>query len=158
TPAIDVWSLQMDATRSLLAGRNPFTEVSVANTAPGMEGGSVPCAYPPTQLLFALPGRLLGAVRYSMLAAVLVTGLLSRVLARRAGRQVPQFATDAPTLFLWLSPKLYFIVEQAWIDPIQLALASLAVAAQASNRRWWSVVLFGLLFTSKQTMFWFALL
>jgi len=71
-----------------------------------------------------------------------------------APRPLPSLYEDAPALFIWLSPKLFFILEQAWVDPLQIMLISLTVAAHVSKRPILAAVLMGLTLTAKQTMFW----
>ncbi len=156
TPDIDVWRVQMQGADALLAGHNPFHAVAVHDTAPGVVRDNVPYVYPPTQIYMTLPGKLLGDVRYSMLAALVITGACFRAIVKRARLPIPSFAADAPALFLWLSPKLFFILEQAWVDPVQLMLITLAVTAHVHKRRTLSLVLFGVVFSAKQTMFWIA--
>jgi hypothetical protein len=161
TPSIDVWTVQQQGAEALLHGKNPFTSVGVHNTAPGARGDAVPYVYPPTQALVStLAYALTKDSRYATLLAFLVAGLAMRAIARTRRLERPTSSMplleDAPALFLWLAPKAFFIVEQAWVDPVQLAFVSLALCAEVRGRRWLSVVLFGVLFSAKQSMFWFA--
>ncbi len=153
-PHIDAWAAQQSGVAYLSRGQNPYTHVNVADTGP-TNLPRVPYVYPPTQLYLTLPAYLLGGdVRYGMLAAVVLSGFLLRFIVRRGGRTLPAFAEDAPALFLWLTPKLFFVIEQSWVDPIQLMLIIAAAAAYLEKRTTLSAVLFGLVLTSKQTMFW----
>jgi hypothetical protein len=159
TPAIDVWTVQQQGAEALTHGKNPFTEVAVHDTAPGVRREDVPYVYPPTQVLLTSIAYLAAKdTRYAMLAALVVAGLAMRAIARTRGLTRPSSRTplleDAPALFLWLAPKTFFIIEQAWVDPVQLALISIALCAAVRGRRWLSVVLFGVVFSAKQTMFW----
>jgi len=88
-----------------------------------------------------------------MLAALLFAGFALRYVAGRAAGSLPALAADAPALFVWLSPKLFFVLEQAWIDLVQVALLCLAVAAVVAHRARLTAVLFGLVLASKQSMF-----
>jgi hypothetical protein len=151
-PRIDVWHLQMQGASLLLQGKNPFTYVAVHDTGPGTLGDAEPYVYPPTQVLATIPGWFLGDVRYTMLGAILVTGFVMRWMSER--RQIPSLAKDAPSLFLFLTPKLFFVLEQSWVDPDQIMFISLALAAALSRRTMLTAVLFGIASTSKQTMFW----
>jgi hypothetical protein len=160
-PSIDVWTVQQQGAEALLHGHNPFTSVGVQNTAPGARTAAVPFVYPPTQALVStLAYALTKDSRYATLFALFVAGIAMRVIART--RRVASTTSrnplleDAPALFLWLAPKAFFIVEQAWVDPVQLAFLAVALCAEVRGRRWLSVVLFGVLFSSKQSMFWFA--
>jgi hypothetical protein len=156
TPSIDVWTVQMHGAEALLHGHNPFTAVAVHDTAPGVVRDNVPYVYPPTQVYLTMAGRLAGDVRYTMLAAMLIAGICMRDIVRSAKLELPAFAEDAPVLFFWLAPKLFFILEQSWVDPVQFALIALALNAQVRGYRVLSTVLFGVVFSAKQTMFWVA--
>jgi hypothetical protein len=156
-PDIDVWRVQQIGADALVHGKNPYTAVAVHDTAPGVVRDNVPYVYPPTQVYLTLPGKVFGGdVRYSMLGALLIIGVCWRAIVRRSRLNLPSFAEDAPSLFLWLSPKLFFILEQAWVDPCQIALITLAVTAYVFEKRTLSIILFGVVFSAKQTMFWIA--
>ncbi|MGH7326905.1 MAG: hypothetical protein ACREJX_01015 [Polyangiaceae bacterium] len=156
-PDIDVWRVQQIGADALIHGKNPFTAVAVRDTAPGVLRDNVPYVYPPTQVYLTVPGKFFGEdVRYSMLAALVLIGIACRAIVRKSGLKLPAFAEDAPALFLWLTPKLFFILEQAWVDPIQICLITLAITAWVYRLRTLSLVLFGIVFSSKQTMFWIA--
>lgn len=152
-PAIDVWHLQQDGARLLSIGENPYPVVAVEDTG-SKPAGAVPYAYPPLQLYATLPAFLLGGdVRYTMVLAVVVAGCAIRGIALRA-RRMPALAQDAPALALWLSPKLFLILEQAWVDVVGLALVCCAVWAYRGGRRTAAAILFGLAFAAKQPMVW----
>jgi hypothetical protein len=151
-PYIDVWGIQMQAAPALLHGQNPYTSVAVIDTGPGTLTQGVPFVYPPTQIYVTQLGWALGDIRYTMLGAVLVVGLAMRFMARHS--DAPSLAKDAPALFLFLTPKLFFVVEQAWIDPVQLMFIALGLACAQSDRMTWAAVLLGIASSSKQTMFW----
>ncbi len=149
-PAIDVWALQQAGAADLLQGRNPYTEVSVADTGP--VGDVVPYLYWPGQLLVTLPAYALGGdVRYAMLVAVVVAGVCLRTLARRTD-QLPALLQDAPALFVWLAPKLFYVLQSAWTEPIPLALLCAAVTARAYGRPWLTAAFVGAAVSSKQTI------
>lgn len=154
-PAIDVWTVQQAGADALLRGANPFTATAVTDTAPGVARDNVPYVYPPMQIYLTLPAyALFKDVRYTMLAAVIVAGLAMRGIAKRSGRELPALAEDAALLALWLSPKLFFILEQAWIDPAQIALICAATWLQLRRPGVASAILWGVVFAAKQTMFW----
>ncbi|MEO8876840.1 MAG: hypothetical protein ABI461_14700, partial [Polyangiaceae bacterium] len=107
--------------------------------------------------LVTLPAKkAFGDVRYAMLAAVMIAGCALRFLARKAtaGTNAPSFAEDAPAFFYFLTPKLFFVIEQAWTEPISVMFACLAVAAHVGKKPISAAILFGLLFATKQTMIW----
>ncbi len=153
-PYIDVWTVQMLGAQALGAGQNPYQAVAVRDTGP-RDASDVPYVYPPTQVYWTYPFfRLLGDVRYAMLAALLIAGLALRFITRRAKLDLPALAEDAPALFLWLTPKLYFILEQSWVDPVQVMFISALAAAYVAKREVLTGVLLGVAVSAKQTMFW----
>ena len=155
-PHIDVWTVQTGGARAILEGKNPFEVVHVVDTAPDVVRDDVPYVYPPLQALFTAPGLLVGDVRVTMGTALLVLGIALRDLALRSGRRLPPLLVDAPALLVWLSPKVLFVYQQAWIDPVQIALIATATALAVRRRVWLSAIVFGLVLASKQTMFWVA--
>ena len=156
SPHIDVWTVQTYGARALLEGKNPFVAVAVVDTAPGVVRDDVPYVYPPLQVLLTAPGLLLGDVRATMGAALLLIGVSLRDLTLRSGRKLPAILCDAPALVVWLSPKLLFIFQQTWVDPVQIALICSGTALAVRQRVWPAAVVFGLVLASKQTMFWVA--
>ncbi len=155
-PHIDVWTVQTYGARALLEGKNPFEAVAVVDTAPDVVRDNVPYVYPPLQVLLTAPALLLGDVRFTMGTALLVIGIALRDLALRSGRRLPALLLDAPALLVWLSPKLLFIFQQTWVDPVQIALICAGTALAVRRRVWPAAVVFGLVLASKQTMFWVA--
>jgi hypothetical protein len=153
-PWIDVWEVQQEGAKALVQGLNPYEVVNVQDTG-GRATLDVPYVYAPLQLFATVPAWVLGGdVRYAMITALLLTGFALRFIAQRGGRGMPALLEDAPALFLWLSPKLFFIVQQSWVDPVQLMWITLATTAHVLRRPLLQAVLFGLAFGSKQTMFW----
>lgn len=153
TPRIDVWTVQQQGALALFEGKNPFQEVHVGDTGP-RTANDVPYVYPPMQLYVTAPAwKLVGDTRYAILAAALLLGFALRAIARRFGaHQLPAILEDAPALFVWCTPKFFFILEQAWVDPVQIAWVSALVLAAAMNRPWLTAVLAGLVVGAKQTM------
>lgn len=160
TPAIDVWSVQTKASAAFSKGLNPFTAVGTPNTQPGVAGATIPYVYPPLQVYLSWIGwKLFGDVRYTMLMGLLVAGGAMRFIARRgepllAPTKLEPLLEDAPALFLWLTPKLLFVLEQAWTDTLEITFLSLFLAAYIKRRTWIAAVMLGLTLSSKQTMFW----
>lgn len=153
TPRIDVWTVQQAGAAALLEGKNPFQEVHMGDTGP-RTANDVPYVYPPMQLYVTAPAwKLTGDVRYTILTAALLLGFALRAIAKRFGAdQLPAILEDAPALFVWTTPKFFFILEQAWVDPVQIAWISALVLAAALNRPTLTAVLAGLVVGAKQTM------
>lgn len=155
-PPIDVWTVQTEGVRALLAGTNPFEVVQVHETAPNTNADNVPYVYPPFHLFLTVPAYLLGDVRYVIVASFVVAGIALRFIARKAGRDLPAVLLEAPALAVMLTPKGPYLHEQAWIDPVQVACIALG-AALAVSRRWWlAAIAFGFAVAGKQTMMWVA--
>lgn len=153
SPYIDVWTIQMAGADALEHGKNPFVGITVGDTGPGR--APVPYVYPPTILYFGMLGRLIGHdTRYANLLAIIGAGVLLRMVSRRGRYALPAMVEDAPALAVWFMPKLFFILEQAWIDPIQVMLMAAGSWAFAAQRHRWSGALFGVAIASKQSMFW----
>ncbi len=152
-PWIDVWTVQQQGADALLHGGNPYTHVAADDTTPG-RSGATPYVYPPTQVLVGLIGfGLFKDVRYSMLLGVLIAGIGMRLIAARAPRRLPSLVADAPSLFLFFTPKLFFILEQSWVDPVQLGFLTIALTLYVYEKRLASILVFGIAASSKQTLF-----
>jgi hypothetical protein len=156
-PAIDVWTVQQQGAEALAQGKNPYQVVAQGDTGP-REAADVPYVYPPMQLYATLPAWLaFKETRYTMLAATLLLGLLLRaIVSRLGGRTLPAILEDGPALFVWCTPKLYFILEQGWVDPVQLAWCAALVAAAVWRKPMLMAVLAGCVLGAKQTMFLFV--
>jgi hypothetical protein len=156
SPRIDVWTLQQAAVDLLRQGKNPYRELVVNDTGWGIP---MPFVYPPTVIYTGFFSKLLfGDIRYSSVAAVLMTGFAFRSICRRASVALPALGHDAPALIFWLQAKLFLVIEQAWIDVIQLGFLSAGIALYLHRSPRWrlpAVILMGVALSSKQTMFWF---
>jgi hypothetical protein len=162
-PPIDVWHIQVRGIEVLLEGKDPYVWAQVPDTDPE-SNFVVPYVYPPPALY---AGTLAWVVardpRYAMLAAIVVTGFGLRAItatpwrARSELPSVPSVLEDAPALVFWLTPVLPVVVELAWIDPLQIVLVVLFVAAATltrGERKTAAGVALGLAVASKQSMFW----
>ncbi len=152
-PHIDVWTTHTNGARAFLHADNPYTSVWTRDTGPGHD--PIPYVYSPTTIYACSLGLLLGGdVRYAMLACLVVTGIAIRYVARGSNEPKSSFVEDAPVLFFWLNPKLFFVLEQCWNDPFPLSLIALAVLAHTRTRPILTAALLGLAVTAKQSMFW----
>jgi hypothetical protein len=153
-PRIDVWTLQQQAVELLRAGKNPYRDLTVTDTGWGIP---ISFVYPPTAIYTGFFGKLLfDDVRYSSLVAIVMTGIGLRSIARRSGVALPALGQDAAALVFWLQPKLFLVLEQSWLDVLQLGFLAVGLAVFLGRFRTIGVVLMGVAFSSKQTMFWFA--
>lgn len=152
---IDVQVYLHDGVIRLLHGQNPYT-MTIPNIyqPPFTEmfygpdlvvHGRVPVGFPylPVALLLAIPGYVLGDVRYSQLIAMLITLLVLRRLAwDQVGRAAALVAVVAPTAIPMLTG--------AWVEPSLVALLACLILALESHRRALVTVFLGLFLASKQ--------
>ncbi|MBS2014155.1 MAG: hypothetical protein JST00_14795 [Deltaproteobacteria bacterium] len=157
-PDIDVWTIQARAAELLLEGKNPYVWIAVP-TSDQADAFTVVYNYPPISIYLAIAGRLLGGdPRYGLLATIVAAGFALRAIARsgapREGKGRPAIIDDAAALSFWLWSPLVFVIDRAWIDPLQVALVAFAVLAYVRQRETLAAVVLGVALTSKQSMFW----
>jgi hypothetical protein len=157
-PAIDVWVIFQQATRGLLAGRNPY-EMSFTGVPAGQTDDCF--NYLPFTLLASLPGRIaLGDVRYGELLVLLAgSAMLIRVVYRaghpRGGAAPAGLAERASFALLLLVmtvslPGTLRITQQAWNESVVLGCLLAAVALLLSDRAGLAVVPLALALATKQ--------
>ena len=151
---IDVFTVETSAADALLHGINPYTitqeNIYNAQDSAKFYGPGAPASarlnygypYPPLQFLLVVPGFLLGDIRYSSIAVIVITALLMARL------QNSRLAVAISCLFL-LNPLTFMMVRLSWTDPFVLAFLTGTVYA-AVNRRWWLPIVLGLFLCSKQ--------
>ena len=153
TPAaVDVQVFLHDGSAALLHGHNPYSmtfpnmyppQLTKLFYGPGVVvNGRISYGFPylPVSLLVAVPGQLLGDVRFSQLIAMLVTGMVLRRLASdRIGRAAAV-----------LAPLAIPILSGSWTEPTLVALLACLVLALERRRHASFAVLLGLFLVSKQ--------
>jgi hypothetical protein len=152
---IDCLTFQRDAVQSILRGEDPYGTTH-ANTiysademsrfySPGEIAGGrvlVGLQYPPFTLAAAIPGYLLGDIRYGYVLAILLSAwLLVRALPTRGGLAV--------AALLLLSPETFFVEVRCWTEPLVWLLLC-AVFYAVRKKPAWLAVAFGLFLASKQ--------
>lgn len=154
-PPIDVWAVQTTGVQAIFHGHNPYRSVAVCDTGP-RDACDVPYVYPPGQLYATFPAYFfLGEIRWTMLAAIIAAGILLRILMMNTKQILPNIIQDAPALIIWLSPILFFIIEQAWIDPVAIFFVAFLAFFTLKGRSVIMAIFLGLALSAKQTMFWF---
>ncbi len=151
----DVELVLREGSRELLAGHNPyamtFPNVYSAEFAEQLYGpgflvdNRIPYGfpYPPVLLLAAVPGYLLGDVRYGPLAALLAVALIAHgVGRRRTGR--------AAAVALTTAPGAVNILYAGWTEPFVVLLVAVVGLALFSRRWMTAAVAIGVLLVSKQ--------
>jgi hypothetical protein len=138
SPQIDVVTVHNAALRAIVHGHNPYA-ITFANIygpdsafyAPGAESGGrvlFGYPYPPLSLLMVVPGYLLGDYRYAQLAAIVLAA------SAMAYARPSQNARLAAALFL-TTPRVFFVVEQGWSEPVSILLLSLTVFVMLNAER-----------------------
>jgi hypothetical protein len=154
---IDCFTFQEEASRSLWHGVDPYglTHANLYNPrdtrafyGPGVVVNGrvqVGLQYPPVTFLTALPGYLVGDVRYGYVAAIVLTALL--VFAMLPDARGVWFMG-----FLLLDPITFVVEDRCWTEPLVLMLVCATLYA-ARRRSWWLPLAFGLFLASKQYNF-----
>ena len=172
---IDVYHFQHDGVRALLQGTNPYTlrplSIYPPNTsfyAPELvKDGVLQFGYPylPLTLLMAVPGVLLGDVRFALFASMGLAGWLlmrtgdsARPCSRSENMDTPsprtsstrcsQIAVLSGSLLLLFPHFLYFLVN-AWNDVLVVMFFCLVVLCAVRKSPWLPVAV-GLWLASKQ--------
>ncbi len=154
---IDVLVFHRDASKALLAGRNPYA-IDFPNVYMQYPMDQCPYyspqvqhngrllfgyPYPPLSLVLnAISDTLLRDARYGLIAAYLIAA----VLITQIGRGPISFCAGALML---LSPSSWYLFVNGWTEP-QLILGLAAVVWCALYRRPWLPVALGLFFALKQ--------
>ena len=153
-PGIDCFTFQRDAAATLLRGRDPYgtSHADVFNAeesrrfyAPGVVvNGRIQegLPYPPVTFLSAMPGYLLGDVRYGYLATILLSAILVFAL-------LPDARGLWLAAFILLAPTTYYVEMLCWTEPLVWALLCATVYAAVRRPRWLPLAL-GLFLASKQ--------
>ena len=155
-PWVDVWVIQQGGAEALRHGVNPYAasypNIYGAQTAKMLapellvRGRIAAYPYPPlTVLLNLLALVLFGDIRYALLFLMAFAAFF---LARAAKSATGELAA----LFILFQPRTFFVLEQAWTEPLVLACfagAALAVASRKSPLVTGAAL--GLLAASKQT-------
>lgn len=132
-PYIDVVAVHKEALDALLRGRDPYVisfpniyspELARVFYNPEAVAGdrilfSYP--YPPASLILVVPGHwLFGEYRYSELA-LLVAG------AALIGWTRPSLTAKLAACLLLTTPRVWFVIEQGWTEPVGIFLLALTV-------------------------------
>jgi hypothetical protein len=153
-PRIDVFVVQKVSSQALLHGHNPYS-IEIPNIYGHIDFFNPEVAdaktlhfgynYPPLPLFFTtLAQGLFGDVRVAQSLALLLAGIL---LLRAPGKHAPLVAL----LFL-STPRIFFVLEQAWTEPFAVLLLT-ATVLSARKRPGLTPLFFGLLLGVKQYMF-----
>ncbi len=153
-PYIDVVTVHKEALDAFLHHHDPY-RISFENIY-GADSGlyynpaavigkrlAIAYPYPPASLIFAVPGHFLfGDFRYSELAwLILGAGLIG--FSRRS------LSAKLAACLLLTTPRVWFVIEQGWTEPIAIFMLALTVFLLIRNPIWasWAA---GILVVTKQ--------
>jgi hypothetical protein len=147
-PFIDVFWINTWAVNDFLHGKNPYSQV-YPDIYKGHYGYQPGFTYWPSYLLAAsIPGAFHLDLRFlNVLSDLSFAGILAWFSARS------KFTVEMawPLALLWLAmPVSLFIIEQAWIDPLMLVLATGSILAFRFRRLDLAAFFGGLAMASKQ--------
>ena len=139
SPRIDVWFILTNGAQDVVRRVDMYRDCWPGNT-----DRLTDCVYPylPMTSVAQVPFRYLGDIRYSYVVALLVC--VAAMLGLAGRRALPVAA------LLLVSPKLTFLVEQSWTEPLLLAGVATFVWAAASGRRTTAVLALAFALACKQ--------
>lgn len=149
-PNIDVFYLLQGSTKGLAQGKNMYQQTWVSSPKVYHSGGlfAVYPYLPWTSVLLAPFRLVLGDIRYGEIAALAVAAATLRSIA---GEQLRRSATlGLLPLLVALHPKVTYADQQAWTEPLLVALLALMVWAVRRDRSWLAVGCLALALASKQ--------
>jgi hypothetical protein len=142
-PIIDVLTLQEGASARLLSGANPY-EGNYRN--PYGDAAFLPSQvlngpfintfpYPPLSLLLSIPGHLLGDVRWSSLAALVLAASFMVAMGRQLGLR-PGHRAELAAIALLCHPRWFMVLQNGWTEPFLVLFAAVVTWAIAIHRGW----------------------
>jgi hypothetical protein len=149
-PHIDVFYLLQGSAKGLVQGKDMYQQKWAASPQVYHSHGlfAVYPYLPWTSVLLAPFRLVLGDVRYGEIAALAVAAITLRSIA---GEQVRRSAVlGLLPLLVALHPKVTYADQQAWTEPLLVALLALMVWAVLRGRSWLAVACLALALASKQ--------
>lgn len=140
-PRIDVWYFLTAAARNLPRGINMYEHCLTVNTDPLSN-----CIYPylPGTAIVQAPFQaLFGDIRYSYVAALAGASFFVYQISPR------RWAAALGALVL-VQPKMLFLIEQAWPEPLMFVAIAATVWATLAGRHRWAVFAFAVAIATKQ--------
>jgi hypothetical protein len=156
-PKIDVWSMQTEAARFLLAGANPYSQLyeniyghtHFLSESLIVDGRIRSFPYPPLVLLLGTAGYALADVRLGTVLAIALAAWAMRAIGRRRGLP-PGHAYELLPLCLLSLPNNLLMVEQGWTDTYPAAAGVILVASLGLSNRTARALGLALFVASKQ--------
>jgi hypothetical protein len=150
SPNSDVFYLLQGSAKGLAQGKDMYQQTWVPSPDVYRSGGlfAVYPYLPWTSVLLAPFRLVLGDIRYGEIAALAVAAVTLRSVA---GEQVRRSAAlGLLPLLVALHPKVTYADQQAWTEPLLVALLALMVWAVLRNRSWIAVLCLAVALASKQ--------
>jgi hypothetical protein len=130
-PIIDVFTTNTTATLKLLEGNNPYS-IKYVDIYQGNAGYLPSFGYLPGYFLAGIPALVLGDVRWASIVSLLLVGLL--ISSEFKTSKIYGLFTASVFGCILLGGSSFYIIEQAWIDPI-IALVILLGALYLQKSR-----------------------
>jgi hypothetical protein len=149
-PHIDVFYLLQGSTKGLVQGKDMYQQKWAASPQVYHSHGlfAVYPYLPWTSVLLAPFRLVVGDVRYGEIAALAVAAITLRSVA---GEQVRRSAIlGLLPLLVALHPKVTYADQQAWTEPLLVALLAVMIWAVLRGRSWLAVACLALALASKQ--------
>jgi hypothetical protein len=156
-PVIDVLTVQEGGASRLLSGANPY-EGDYRNPygdavflPPQVLSGPFinTFPYPPLSLFLSVPGHLLGDVRWSSLAALVLAACFMVAMGRALGLP-PGHRAELGAIALLCHPRWFMILQNGWTEPFLVLFAAMVAWAIAFHRGWVAGLALGCLAGVKQ--------
>jgi len=142
-PVIDVLTVQEGASARLLSGANPYEGHyrnpygDAAFLPPQVLSGPFinTFPYPPLSLLLSIPGHLMGDVRWSSLAALVLAASFMIAMGRQLGLP-PGHRAELGAIALLCHPRWFMVLQNGWTEPFLVLFAAMAAWGIANHREW----------------------
>ncbi|MCX6339515.1 MAG: hypothetical protein NTX71_06305 [Candidatus Aureabacteria bacterium] len=152
-PHIDVYYILQEATRALFAGENPYRATYTAIYPPG--------TYLPGLFYFPVTVALLAPFRWAFgdirtcsiffdLVCACMLYRIATVHGMARGDSYPKLAAPLLALVYLANPLSFFVLEQAWTEPISAGLLCVAIYLIYRGSQRAGTIVLGVFFAAKQ--------
>jgi hypothetical protein len=149
-PIIDVFTTNTTATLKLLEGNNPYS-IKYVDIYQGSAGYLPSFGYLPGYFLAGIPALVLGDVRLASIFSLLLVGLL--ISSELKTRKICGLFTASVFGCILMGGSSFYIVEQAWIDPIIALVILMGALFLQKSRFILAGICCGVVITIKQYAF-----
>jgi hypothetical protein len=153
SPHIDVFVFQQMSSQALLRGENPYTQPTpnIFGEQTRLYGEELKNGdfltfsnpYPPLSIYASSLGYIVGKdIRYSHLSAIIAVAIVIILMN-------PSWDSLIISYLFLFTPRVFFVLEQSWTEPIALLFTTLAIWSAVKKPKWLPYAL-GLMIASKQ--------